>query len=323
MLSRSRYLTPTPLRRSRAAWAMAVLLLAPPALLDAQPAPAVTTAPDAPGTTASLSARDAAPVPDEVEANGLHATDVRQRFNEVLRQYPPTLREVLRNDPSLLDDQGYLSSYPALAAFLRAHPQVARNAGFYIGDVDDYRPRDPHTQAIDLWRFTTETIAMVCIFLLVAGSLAWLVRTVLEHRRWLRSSRIQVDVHQKLFDRLASNADLMTYIQTPSGQRFLEGSPVVRDQARESPPVSAPINRMLWSVQIGIVLVTLGLGLQWAARQVIDEVAQMLWFVGVLAVTVGVGFVGSAGVAYLLSRRLGLIHETSGHDAPRSPAALP
>jgi hypothetical protein len=39
---------------------------------------------------------------------------------------------------------------------------------------------------------------------------------------------------------------------------------------------------------------------------VIDEVAQPLFAVGMIALAVGVGFVASAGASLLLSRRLGL-----------------
>jgi hypothetical protein len=244
-----------------------------------------------------------------------NADQLRNEFDQVLRQYPSTLRDVLRLDPSLLTDQAYLASYPALAAFVQRHPQVARNSRFFVGESHMREPLDGPGRALDLWNRTIETMAVSATILLVVIGLAWLVRTLLDHRRWLRSSRLQVEVHQKLFDRLASNDDLMTYIQTPAGQRFLEASPAIVDVSPSPKAVSAPINRILWSVQIGIVLIPLGLGLQWVARNVIEEIAQLLWFVGVLAVTLGIGFVGSAGVAYFISKRLGLIPDgAKAHD---------
>lgn len=269
-------------------------------------------------TAAVPAARDVAPVQPPID-DRIDANQLRGELDEVLRQYPPTLREVLRLDPSLLTDAAYLSSYPALAAFLQRYPQVARNAKFYVGEAASFEPRDAQSRAVDLWQRTIEHISIVATFTLVAIGLAWLVRTTLDHRRWLRASKVQVDVHQKLFDRLSTNDDLMTYIQTPAGQRFLEASPSVSEPRRGAQAVSAPINRILWSVQIGVVLIPLGIGLQWVARQVIDEVAQLLSFVGVLTVTVGIGFVVSAGVAYYISRRLGLIRETPGDaDTPRT-----
>lgn len=296
------------------------LLLAPAIAMAAMPAasPLAQVAAQAATAAAPGAARDVAPVQPAID-DRIDANQLRGELDEVLRQYPPTLREVLRLDPSLLTDATYLSSYPALAAFLQRYPQVARNARFYVGEAASFEPRDARSQAVDLWQRTIEHISIVLTFSLVAIGLGWLVRTTLDHRRWLRASRVQVDVHQKLFDRLSGNDDLITYIQTPAGQRFLEASPSVSEPRRGAHAVSAPINRILWSVQIGVVLIPLGLGLQWVARQVIDEVAQLLSFVGVLTVTIGIGFVVSAGVAYYISKRLGLLRETPGDaDTPRT-----
>ena len=51
---------------------------------------------------------------------------------------PPALQQVLRLDPSLLANQSYLEAYPALAAFIAQHPEVARNPTFFVGG--DYQP---------------------------------------------------------------------------------------------------------------------------------------------------------------------------------------
>ena len=39
--------------------------------------------------------------------------------------------------------------------------------------------------------------------------------------------KIQTDAHTKIVDRLASNEDLLAYMQSPAGQRFLTSSPCV------------------------------------------------------------------------------------------------
>ena len=56
--------------------------------------------------------------------------------------------------------------------------------------------------------------------------LVWVIRTVVDHRRWLRQSRVQVEVHSKILDRMASNEDLLAYAKTPAGSRFLESGPI-------------------------------------------------------------------------------------------------
>src|SRR4051812_47061648 len=55
------------------------------------------------------------------------ANEVREELRSLFQQYPPTLREVLMRDPSLLTNASYLSPYPALATFLGQHPEIAHN----------------------------------------------------------------------------------------------------------------------------------------------------------------------------------------------------
>jgi hypothetical protein len=45
------------------------------------------------------------------------------------------------------------------------------------------------------------------------------------------------------------------------------------------------------------------------SRNAVPEVAQALWAIGILAVALGLGFVLSAAVAYVLSSRLGLFDQ--------------
>jgi hypothetical protein len=64
-----------------------------------------------------------------------NARETRDRLMNLLRHYPPSLSEALRLDPSLLINEAYLAPYPALAAFLTQHPEVAHNPGFFVGEV--------------------------------------------------------------------------------------------------------------------------------------------------------------------------------------------
>ena len=96
----------------------------------------------------------------------------------------------------------------------------------------------------------------------------------------------------------------MAYVQTPSGQRFLESGP---SPTQEEPrAVAAPILRILWSLQAGIVLAMGGLGMLIVSTRVPEDATDFFMGMGVLAVALGAGFIVSAGVAYLLSRKLGL-----------------
>jgi hypothetical protein len=200
--------------------------------------------------------------------------------------------------------ESYLQAYPDLRDFLAEHPEIPQNAPFYLQNVhvDGWEPRNARLEILEgvlagLAAFTGIGIAL--------GVVIWMIRTVLEQRRWNRLSKIQADVHMKLMDRFSSNDELMTYVQTPSGRRFLESGPSPLQET--APAVSAPFSRILWSVQLGVVLLVTGVGMLFLSGQVIEEAREFFFIAGCLASAIGTGFVVSAAASYFLSRRLGLI----------------
>jgi len=279
------------------------------------------------GPAATLSAQERVTVPQPAQRTGppqqppapmvIPETDSRQtreQLRQVLQRYPPDLGRILKMDPTMLQNQPYLAQYPALASFLAAHPEVVRNPSYYlefVGLSSDYaEPLDARSQSIRMWRDLSEGLGVMVIMIFVASMLAWLVRTLLDHRRWLRVSRVQTEVHNKLLDRFAGTADLLTYVQTPAGRRFLEAAPIPLDPAPRS--LAPPLSRIIWAMQAGVVLAIGGLGFQFASGRVIDEVAQGLQIMGILAVAFGLGLILSSVISYLLSRRLGLFDTAAG-----------
>jgi hypothetical protein len=229
---------------------------------------------------------------------------VHQEFQQLLERHPPEVGKVLKLDPSLFTNQAYLASYPALAAFLKDHPEVAHSPRYYLNHV--YAPGEsaPDPASIRLWREMAEGITVFICILTVVLTLSWLIRTLIQHRRWSRLSRIQTEVHNKLLDRFSSNEDLLAYIQTPAGKRFLESAPIPLGEAPRE--LAAPVNRILWAVQVGVVIAAGGVGLLLISWNVDKDVAQPMFALGVLAMSIGIGFVASGAISYLVSRRLGL-----------------
>lgn len=241
------------------------------------------------------------------------AEEKRQSLREVMRQYPPSLGRVLKSDPTLLTNQAYLAQYPMLASFLAANPEVAHNPTYYFDYVylpGDERPRDAASQAMDLWRNTFEMVSVFVVTVFISGVVMWLIQTLLNHRRWLRVSKVQTEAHNKLLERFAGTNELLAYVQSPSGRRFLEAMPQAPDAAAAT-SFSAPVGRILLSVQVGVVLVAAGLGFQFVSGRVIDDMAQGLWVIGILAFALGVGFVMSGAASWVLSKRLGLFDPPS------------
>jgi hypothetical protein len=232
------------------------------------------------------------------------ARGTRAQLQQLLRQHPPAVGEVLQRDPSLLSRADYLSPYPVLQAFLQRHPEVARNPSFFLGNFDYYEPR-PEDRSLEMFQIILAGTGMAAGVAAFLGVLVWVIRSIIDHRRWLRLSRVQADVHTKLMDRLTTNEDLLAYIQSPAGRRFLESAPITLEQ--EPRVTGAPVSRIIWSLQAGLVLAALGAGFWFVQRNVSADAAEGFFIIGVLAFALGVGFTASAVLAYVVSTRLGLV----------------
>jgi hypothetical protein len=248
----------------------------------------------------------------------MNADQTRRQLVLIMKQYPPNLDEVFKTDPSLLNNRDYLTLYPALNSFLSQHPEIAHNPSYFFGEAY-YRERE--SDATQIWRNISESVAIVSVASLAVFLFTWLIRTAIDYRRWARVSRVQELVHSKLMDRLTSNEELLNYIQTPAGKRFLESAPISMDAAPQT--ISAPLSRILWSAQTGLVLAFGGLGLFYAFSHLQqDKGTEPIYVISLLAIALGIGFVVSAAVAYVFSQRLGLLSNVptqTGREAPTQP----
>jgi hypothetical protein len=249
-----------------------------------------------------------------------NAGRTRDQLMQLLEKYPPSLGRVLKLDPSLLANTDYLATYPALSSFLAQHPDVARNPAYYLERIDvGNQIRDDRGQSYRIWSDLLGWMGGLTVAALVATSLGWFIRLIVDYRRWYRLSKVQAEVHNKLLDRMTANEELLAYVQSPAGSRFLESAPIALDPG--SRPIGAPFGRILWSVQAGLVLGAAGLGLQYVSGRVTSEAAQPLYTLGILGLALGVGFVLSAVVSYALSSRLGLFEKPESHAAGPGPRA--
>lgn len=260
------------------------------------------------GGRAAEPAAAAAPVDEQ------NAREARERLQQILQQYPPSLGQVLRLDPSLLTKPDYLAPYPTLAAYLGQHPEVAHNPTFFLGAAaGGPQFADARVRAMSAIESIFIGLEFMLGFMAAVAALAWVLRAGIEYRRWLRATKVQVDAHTKIVDRLASNEDLLAYMQSPAGQRFLTASTSAAPIDAAAAPMSAPLNRILWSVQAGVVIAAGGVGLWLAKNDVIDEIAQALQVVSMLAIALGIGFVLSALASWALSRQFGLLRSRTDH----------
>lgn len=253
------------------------------------------------------------------------AEETRRELRALLEQLPPALGVVLKSDPTLLTNAAYLAPYPTLAKYLQVHPEIARDPAYFLEHVEtvqmvDYRyggrrvntpltaEEQMRLESMSTWRNTMDSFLFLLGFSAAALAALWVVRYIVDHRRWLRATRIQSEVHNKLLERFTSSSELAAYMESPAGAKFLSAAPLAIDSASSRAP-GAPFSRILWSAQAGVVLMAAGIGFLLIQRRMEYEVAQMLGAWGTLSMAIGAGFLISAAMSYVISSRMGLLGE--------------
>jgi len=301
-----------------------------PAVLCALAVSAQT--PPAPAHAAAAERRLAQAQP-AMPAASVNDHDLEETQKELIRllKLSPTLTPVVAHDPSLLADQAYVSrNNPQLADFLAAHPEVARNPEFYLFThvhQNDGSPDEALERAVwpglvprnDSWSANDviDPIACLVAFACFLAALVWFVRQFLENRRWSRIFKLQSEVHGRLIDKFGSNQELSGYMETEAGKRFLEAAPipVAFEQDQHMPNAIA---RVLTPLQIGVVLVLLGVGF-FMLRHVRIEMYDPMMVLGTVALMPGLGFIISAGITWVLAARLGMIPDSPATASRLAP----
>jgi len=152
----------------------------------------------------------------------------------------------------------------------------------------------------------SEKVGVVIVLLSFMASLYLIVAAGLSGRRASALIRTRADLHAKLLDRLGSGREMVEFCQTEGGKRFIEGlsmGTVDSSASKGSPP-----ERILGSIQKGIILTLLGLGFIFLAERFRrDDPGDMFMVIGTVGLSLGIGFLLSAGVSYRLSRSMGLL----------------
>jgi hypothetical protein len=263
--------------------------------------------------------------PASPAAPALTEQDFGATQEELIRllRLSPKLTTVVARDPSLLSNQEYVSrNNPQLAQFLESHPEIARNPEFYLFTRHEGRGGrgvDPLERAVwpefvrqepTVSQEFVHDLTPLLVFLCILGALAWLVRLLLENRRWSRIFKLQTDVYSKLIDRFGTNQELLTYMDTEAGRRFLEAAPIPMG-FETGQKIPNAVAKILTPLQIGIVMTLLGIGFLLLRHSVPDLETPML-VLGTAILMPGIGFILSAGITWVLARRLGIMPESRG-----------
>lgn len=126
---------------------------------------------------------------------------------------------------------------------------------------------------------------------------AYMVKVFVDAFRRSRQMKLAAEFHTKLLDRIGSAEEFGRLLQTEGGQRFIESITIERQD---------PLARVTGSLQTGIVMTAFSLGLMYLAGRV-SQGNEGFSILGVIFLTLGVGFIVSAVSAYVLARSHGII----------------
>ena len=259
-----------------------------------------TTAAETTATTTSEP--DATPSAEKAPARRPSSYEIRTDFGSILRNdVPPEVAMVLKLEPGLLSNEKYLADYPTLKEFLDANPEVRRSPHYYLEEFlmpGLYRPRSAANDFV-------EALTVLSGFALALFAFIWIVRTTIEQKRWNRMVRTQTEVHNKILDRFGSSEELLQYVKSPAGTKFLESAPIpVHAEHAPTPAPNVPWARAMRSIQWGIVTAAAGLGTFLVSLRFREDGGAELFSLGVILFFVGAGFIASAVVSLVMSRRL-------------------
>lgn len=145
----------------------------------------------------------------------------------------------------------------------------------------------------------TEVVIVPAFFFLV-GFIVWIIIT-----GWQRRQRLKLvtEFNTRLLDRLGSVKDFHEFIQSEAGVQFM-------NSMGTEPVASGPHERILRAVQLGIVLLSVGIGLFLSGRFVgfdDDDARRLFMAFGTIVLSLGIGFVVSAAASYRLASMLGVL----------------
>jgi hypothetical protein len=142
----------------------------------------------------------------------------------------------------------------------------------------------------------SEVVALLIPFAAFA-LFGYIVQVLVEWRRQTQRVKLLTEFQTKLLERMGSGQDFAAFFQSTGGERFLET--ISLDRAN-------PYDRVIRSLQTGIVSVCLGIGLTAIAAMVsFDGTGFMI--AGIVILSLGLGFLLSAAAAYGISKSAGLL----------------
>ena len=143
-----------------------------------------------------------------------------------------------------------------------------------------------------------EEIMIPVVLLGISASVCWIVWSILSAVRRIRVSRQKADLQSKLLDKFSGAPELLEYLKTEAGQRLVD---------TDSFEVKSPLLRILYSFQFGVILLVLGGAFLLLRNWIPVDGAIACLVIGVLLAALGLGFLTSGIISYILSKHWGVL----------------
>jgi hypothetical protein len=146
----------------------------------------------------------------------------------------------------------------------------------------------------------SETVVLLPILFTLIGFVIW---TIFSTIRRYKTTKLQAGLQTKLLEKFGSGQELLAYVQSDAGKRFLES--LTMEQR-------TPYGRILGAAQTSVVFILLAIALLFLRGRVSGAEEGFLVF-GTIMLSLGFGFGLSAALSYYLSKSFGLLTESTEH----------
>lgn len=150
----------------------------------------------------------------------------------------------------------------------------------------------------------SEELAMIIVMPTMFVMMAWAFKTLLNFIQQKSLTKLHYALQDKLLEKLGTSPEAIEYLRSDAGERML--ALAVKERTN-------PYARILTALQAGAVISLLGIGFLVLRPMVSPEGAEAFSVIGVLALSLGLGFLASSGSAYAFSKKWGLVNGSSSH----------
>ena len=140
----------------------------------------------------------------------------------------------------------------------------------------------------------------VVLFPMLFAVMALIIWIIFSTIRRYKTAKLQAGLQTKLIEKFGTGQELLAYVQSEAGRRFLES--LTMEQR-------TPYGRILGAAQASVILALVGLALLFLRGRVAGADEGFLVF-GTIILSLGVGFGLAASLSYFLSKSLGLLGES-------------